>query len=306
MKARTYYILSLLIVFILMFSCLIVYNHNTRKRMLGSYVFSDVIPNMEKVSKISIKRGDREINLVLIDSLWRVKEADEYYANYVLLNGLFTDIYNSQYSSLVEDINNDLFSHPISLEFWDDKGKIIDNIVLGKKDEKLLYTFAKKDDETFLITGKFVLPLDILSWLQNPTFKYEDNSVLSFQMFTKTGNIIEFPITETPYTLRDYLSFLHFENALKDKNFDKTNVDDEAKFKIISEEGLVLDFTVLKKSEKYWGLLNISTTKLPTLEVDEYVRNNEVLYNGWYFELPQDYGKVIYNFLNKERLKNGI
>lgn len=304
MKNRIYYIMAFLIIFISAFCVVVVHKYNNKKVMLGSYVFAKVIPDMDSVSYISIQRDDRRINLQLKDGLWRVAEADDYYANYALLNGLFTDVYNSQYSSQVEDLKGDLFSNPISLEFKNNQGKVIENIVLGGKDKKYLYNFAKMGEQTFLITGKFVLPLEILSWLQNPAFKFQDIDVLYLQIVEKNGKIKEIEAKETPIEFYDYLGFLHFNNAISEANFDKTDVGEEKSFIIASTEGLEMTFTIFPKGENFWAKIKIGTTRMPTVEANEFVKNNAFLYEGWIFELPQDYGKMIYRFLSGEN--NGL
>lgn len=298
MKARTYYILSLLIIFILAFCGLIAYKYSTRKIMLGSYVFSNVIPKMDKVSSISIDKGDKEINLSLEDGLWRVQEASGYYANYVLLNSLFTDVYNSQYSSLIEDPNDELFSHPISLTFIDNK-KVVDSVILGKKDDKHLYTFAKRGNDTFLITGKFVLPLDIMSWIQTPAFRFDEEDIMLINVETSTGEMKEVKINDAPMALKDYLGFVYFKNAIADNEFVLDGAGEARKFIVTSFEGLEVEFSILPKGDAFWGKISLRTTKMPTTIISDYVKQNAFLYDGWYFELPQDYAEPTYRFLNR-------
>jgi hypothetical protein len=267
--------------------------------MLGSYVFSDVIPNMGKVTFISVKKGGSQINLELEKNLWRVAEADNYYANYILLNSLFTDVFNSQYSSLVENVDNSLFENQTVLSFFDGNKKLVEEVILGSKDDKRLYNFAKKGKDTFLITGKFVLPLDIISWIQTPAFNFQEDEIMDIYSLSEDGSAKKIKYTDTPIVFRDYMGFIYFLNAVHNDDFTVEGAGQERKFVVVSYDGLRVEFSILPKDGKYWGQVKLDTTKMPTVEVKYFVDNNSFLYEGWYFELPQDYAGIFYKYIEK-------
>lgn len=289
-------IISVLTVFVLSFSLFLFYKAKVSRGVIGSYVFADTLSEIGSLSEITVQSADSEINLELVDGLWRVKEADGYYANYNLLKSFFSDIYNAKYNSKVTESGDDFFENYRIITFKDKNGKYIDSIMLGKKDAKHIYTFAKKED-VFLIDGTYNLPMGLVSWIQNPVFSFEEENVMSMKLIDSEGKPSEIAFVETKINFRDYTFKPYFEAVLSEKNFTKseTQISGVKHFILTSYEGLIAEFKVFhKENDEYWASIKIDTTTMPTLRVSEYVDNNKLLYEGWYFKIPAEVGDVIF------------
>ena len=88
-------------------------------------------------------------------------------------------------------------------------------------------------------------------------------------------------------------SELFFYQAVHNNDFEDW---DNKKIKIIMNNGIIAELTIYAQGHSYWMSVNLTTTALPSIEADEFVKNNGFLYEGWYFEIPQPEGSRLFNY----------
>lgn len=309
---------GLLVVLIsaLMAALSIIYtNINSNKKNGGELVFANAYKNINNIGNIVIKDNDKTITLIQEDNLWRVKEADYYYADYVLVNELFADFNSSKFYRKIDnnpkDIDNVKKNHTMITIFSKDN-KVLDEIVIGSKDERNVYYMAlptTNSDNLYLITGKYFLPQNDYSWLQQPIIELEDRQIQSIQTDNKK---ISRDNPQLPYvtflpnkTFKEFnatllereLKYVSFTKVISAQNFDETLYPETKDYKITTFDGLIITLTILSNNIDYWAKINLSSTNLPTTETNDYIENNNFLYDGWYFKLNTDTGRIIFNFI---------
>ena len=80
------------------------------------------------------------------------------------------------------------------------------------------------------------------------------------------------------------------------EKFDESQYPYVEKIQISTFDGLVVDLSVYSNYEEYWLKIDISTTRLPSYKIKDYVETNSFLFKNWWFKLPQDEGKILFIF----------
>lgn len=293
-------------------------NINSNQRNGGELVFANAYKHINDIGSIVIKDNSKTITLLQEDNLWRVKESDYYYADYVLVNGLFTDFNTSKFYRKIdnnpENIANIQQSHSLITIFSKDN-KILDEMMIGAKEERNVYNMAipiTNPENLYLITGKYFLPQNDYAWLQQPLLQLEDKQIQSIETdFSDTNKKIIRDNPLLPFinflpnkiskevdatSLERELKYIGFTKVISAQNFDETLFSENKKYKITTFEGLVINLTILSNNTDYWAKINLSSTNLPTMEVNDYIEDNSFLYDGWYFKLNSNTGRIIFNF----------
>ncbi|MDD4557130.1 MAG: hypothetical protein PHE89_07415 [Alphaproteobacteria bacterium] len=294
MKIRIYKLLFLLVAFALSLSALLIYKFYENRVEVGNYLFSDVLEDMETLGRIEVKVDGNQYDLVLEEDLWRLQNSNHYYANYFVLNNLFTDIYNSQIFSKIEEPQENMFEDVVKVVFYNKKGKKIEKVSVGKRYNNDVYSFVKKGDEVFVASGVFSFPKEKISWIQQPSFSLNKSNI-GFISLEEEGKTKDIAFKELPLMAREYLSFTYFEEVLPEKAFDSSKFPQQKKLTVESKDGLLVVYDIFI-GEEYWVKLSVGTNKLPTAQVAEYVKENAFLYKGWYFKMPQEFAPYMFKF----------
>lgn len=315
----------LLLLVSLLFAGLVVYmmNQAQYKKMSGNLVFENSYRNPLFINKIVIKSSQNEATLVLDDNFWKVKEADYYYANLILTNDLFMNINNSRFHTKLtysDDLLKKVGLVNPNVANQSDYGKIItlynqDNVVLnsfiiGRNSDNDLYTFIKPidKDEIWLVTGKYSLPNQIYSWLQQPLLELDNDSI---SRITVNENGEEKSASRVnQYTsffdenhnktyvrlLTEELSYLSFEDAKSVQNFDESLYSYHKEIKVETFSGLIATLYMFSDKKDYWLKFSLSTTNLPTTNISDYIKDKSFLYDGWFFKLSPEKGRLLLSF----------
>lgn len=273
----------------------------------GTLVFSESFKNGGELNKIAIENKENTITLELKDNLWRVREAGGYYANTYLLNALLSDFNASSFFSRRENTPQALKDFALDAPRSGTRistykgGQKFDSVVIGKAAENRLYHFARlENDEIWLISGRFELPAETYSWLLQPVLELPDSLIETIR-FYKNGEVInigrhrpEQSFSDdagrhiTAKTLTNLLSHLTVDDVSDSADFDKEKFMPSQRMEIITFQGLVfyLDFYENAAQDEIWVQITLSTTPLPMSVVNDYIKDNRFLYDGWYFKLP--------------------
>lgn len=193
--------------------------------------------------------------------------------------------------------------------------KLLDEITIGKNVGHSVYNLAwqPQKQKFYLITGQYAFPDYSYSWLQQPLLQLEGRDVQEVKQFF--GNEKQTALRSEPgqpFTtvmpngtsrnidiselLRQF-NYLSFEEVASAQNFDETLYPESKEIQLATFDGMVVNITLLRHQEKYWLKLNLSSTRLPTTQVSDYIEGNAFLYDGWFFKINSDTGRIMFNYM---------
>ncbi len=284
----------------------------------GTLVFAETYQKGAELDEIVIRNAEETVTLELKDNLWRVKEGGGYYADTYLLHTLLRDLNTSVFYSRrentpqavkefnLEEPQNGAQNSGIRLSVYAG-GKLQNTLVLGKTTENGLYRFAKRDNgEIWLISGRFELPTQAFSWLLQPVLELPSSLIETIRFYhdgTQTTVNRKDPgqnftdsegrmIKALPQT--GLLEHLTVENAMDETSFAEIKPLLTQRMEIVTFQGLVFYFDFyVDARKKNWIRITLSTTPLPMTVVNDYIKDNRFLYDGWYFELSSETAKIL-------------
>lgn len=299
-------------------------NLNEQNNLSGKLVFEQTATQGSDFDKVVIKNANNTATIHLRQGLWHISEANDYYANFALTNALFMNMNQSRYFIEVDTQNKPLEDFKLaapSAENGANSGTLIqtyagnqllDEAIIGKNTDDNLYTYIRRnnDNHVWLINNDYTLPRQLYSWFQQPLLNYASEQIksitapnISFSRLTPkepfsglTGN------KESLTLFTDVFSYLTFQEVIPDNAFDFAAFPLKKDIQITLFNGLVTDITIYTNAEQtdFWVKIKISANRLPTLVVNDYIKNNSFYYDGWLFKLAPETGYILFNTLAKK------
>lgn len=280
----------------------------------GTLVFAESYKNGGELDRIVIENPGEKITLELRDNLWRVKEAGGYYANTYLLNALLSDFNSSAFyskrDSTKQALKDFMLEQPQSgtrISTYKGSQKY-DSVIIGKAAENRLYHFARiNNEEIWLISGRFELPEDAASWILQPVLELPPSLIETIR-FYQNGKVISVGRQEPDQNFSDdsgrniqarsltnLLSHFTVEDVSDDSSFSKENAVLSHRMEIITFQGLAFYFDFYENAghNQTWVQITLSTTPLPMSVVNDYIRDNRFLYDGWYFKISPSSKEIL-------------
>ena len=290
-------------------------------KLYGKIVFSNTYNQGEYIDKIVLKNSKDEIVLLQENSYWLLENKNNYYADFWLVNNLLNSINKSIYSvkfpyskKLADEkyLNNpdDNEENSGILIRTYVKDKIIDEIIVGLPSDDKNYFFARnlKDNNVWLISENFDLPLYAKDWLSRPIFSILTDRIESI---TIDDNIITCEKEFMPFydrqgrvvnvdVLLDIFSGINIVDVMNEEDFrqllsEKADIKTK-KIKVVTSYGLIVDFDIYYNGEKLWSNIKLSTSSLPLTAINDYINDSNFLYKGWYFEISSEQGSILRYF----------
>ena len=269
----------------------------------GNLYFSKV--DTQDLREIQINFPTLSITLQQEDNLWRVKEADYYYADFNLMHDFLNNIAEARINSQQTE---NITALPISLSLKNSAGQEIDYTNLSISDSNNTSTKVQRpgNKEIYTLNKTFTLPEDISSWTSQPFLAQVSKDI---QQITLQGN--KYYRKDPTYDLisstslnslrkpqlNNFLSklqYLTYTKVMSAQNFDDTKYPQRRSINIVNFNGLIRKIEILTDNQEYWVKQTFSTTPLPTSAANDYIKSNSFLYDGWYFRLEPATGKLLY------------
>lgn len=133
------------------------------------------------------------------------------------------------------------------------------------------------NDKCHWLAGDFSIPSQPYLWFTQPLLPFSNQDI--DEIYGADPDNFAF-------------SELFFYQAARSDDFFEW---DSRKIKIVLQNGIVADLTIYNQGHSYWMSVNLGLTVMPTVEADEFVKNNGFLYEGWYFEIPQPEGSRLFD-----------
>ncbi len=279
----------------------------------GNYFFENT-RNNAAVKEITIKfTENNQISVSLQDGLWRIKEADDYYAATVKINLLIKllrgmTIYRAD-NLAPQDIDK-YMQKSITIESKTDDGTVIDTALIAPKNDKNKYHYALLNQQPYLyqITGDISLlsPM-LMEWVHSPVLRIDDHFVKRF----KSDNFNAFrrisseelknveTMDNVPY-LYAFLSLFHYLTASEIKhttNFDIQRFSKHKRYEITLFNGIIYILNIYSDNNEYWLSVRMDKEKLITKDAATALNESSLFYDGWYFKLNKAIGEQLFSFV---------
>ena len=226
-------------------------------------------PYIENVQKIIINRG---MTIVYKNGVWCSYDDYFYPVDNQLVDSLLSDLqkaalYAEEYDGDVDGKDELVMvssaGNKVKLFFDEDKNYT----------QKIVTVFRGKK---LALKGDFIIPSQPYQWFMQPLLAFRNTDIEKISGVAK-----------------DVFSFddLMFYQVTKTDDFETW---EPREITVVLKNGLIVDLIIYAKGHSYWVSVKFDTTVMPTLDVEEYIKNNGSLYDGWFFELPQPVGSRLF------------
>ena len=206
-------------------------------------------------------------------------------------NGVWVSTADDNYpvdNDLVEVLLKELYQASLNAQKYDEDVWGNDEIIIktATNDEITLYfdelsgqaqeILVVINDDKYLLNGKFAVPSQPFEWFLQPLLPFENSDISEI-----------YGVDPLKFSFSDMI----FYQATKSNDFTEW---DNREIKVITNEGIVMTFTIFAMGHSYWMEIDVATTVMPTIAADEFIKNNTFLYKDWFFELPQPIGSKLF------------
>ena len=319
---------NLIAAFILLIICtifavitILTIGYTNRNDLSGQLVFANTANQGAHLDKVIITTSQSTTTIKLQDGFWRIAEGNDYYANMALTNALFTAMNNSRYFIPMDTQGRELGEYFLNMPKENDNtsgtliqtfagNTLLDEIIIGGTTKDNMYSFVRQQssNEVWMINNDFTIPQKTYSWFQQPLLNYAPKQIRMYRTqiddkqieYKRQRATDEFSGStgknEPLHILSDAFNYMTFNNVVKNTDFDKTLYPHQRNLQITLFNGLVTSMDIYADEElkNFWTEIKISPTRLPTMGVNDYIKNNAFLYDGWIFRLSPEIGNILY------------
>lgn len=277
----------------------------------GNYFFQNTRKQANLETIILDFGNNHTVTIMRREGLWRIKEADDYFAASLMVNILFkfitdTVIYradaadNNQFSQYLKD--------GIKVTCIDNKGNILDSAVISpKKESGYLYASLKDSPYLYQLNGDFKISPILLDWVQMPilSIDYEEIKHIdtdNFQIYRRfAGDELKSSATkEAVPHIRRLTNNLYLLNAQEIKHVSNLGNADFIKIKhydVTLLNGMIYSIDIYKKQDDYWLNIKLDNAIISTEEAALILKERRILYDGWFFKIDRNKGQIISDFI---------
>lgn len=283
-------------------------------KLQGKLVFADTFDLGDRVNKIIITTPSDVIELYQKKSFWYILNKGGYFADFELMHVFLSAINKSIYSvRLPYDEKNMTEKHLLNplknkknggvlIQTYIDE-KMLDEIIIGLPDRNGKYFFARnpQSKEIWLIDGNFNLPIKAKDWLLHPVLSIPLMAVEKVTIdnkYVQRKNKNSYFVTEKGNTvnINSLLNVLSAVIIIDAKNEFNHKAYNERVIDVITFYGLEVICKIYYDKEEVWVNINLTTTSLPMKQVNNYIRDNRFLYDGWFFRISPEQAHILRDF----------
>ncbi|MBO5038495.1 MAG: hypothetical protein J6C85_03455 [Alphaproteobacteria bacterium] len=303
----------LLLCLALPFSIVGLYKNNQHALTLsrGNYFFEKT-RNTADISSIVLNfNGKDTVSLVKKEGIWRVKEADDYYASLTKTNALLKLIYNTfihRIDELHDEDNKKFGSETIQITSYNEAGDILDLAIIAAKDLNNKYHYAKLNQNDFLyqLDGDFSLSAVLTDWLQMPILQIAYNQIKrittdNFDVYRrfKDEELKEVQSGREVSQMRRFANYLWYLNAIEVRHaihFKKQDFKLKKSIKLTTLDGIIYRINLFSNDRDYWLNIELDRERLLADDALFIINENKMLYDGWFFKINPETGEGISTF----------
>lgn len=283
-------------------------NQQTLTLSRGNYFFEKT-RNAADVKSIVLNFNDQgRVSLIKKDGLWRIKEADDYYASLTKTNALLKLIYNTfihRIDALNANDNKKFSSEAIQITSYDETGNVLDSAVIAAKDMNNKYHYAKLNQNDFLyqLDGDFALSPVLADWLQMPILQIAYNQIKrittdNFDVYRRFKDEELKDVQsgrEVPQMHRfaNYLWYLDANEVRHATHFKKQDFKLIKSIELTDLNGVIYRINLFYNNRDYWLNIKLDRERLITDDALFIINENKMLYEGWFFKINPEIGESI-------------
>jgi hypothetical protein len=278
-------------------------------KMQGKLVFEASYDNGKDINRIVITSQGGVVNLKQKNGHWHVSDYNDYYANFEHIKSFLDTINSSNYIAFISSDKNKIKSFYLSDPRKDKEtsgiliqtfidNKEIDSVIVGFKNKEKNYFIARQSDSPsiWLISGNYDIPTVAKEWLPSYIIKFSEDMVSSIYIDEKSisrrmtmENFQDrLGINVNADWLLHTLTSLEARDIMHETDFHQkfSQVKPSKVYRINTFYGLIIELSLFNvDNQDVWGYINLLTDNLVHNQVRDYIRDNNFLYNGWYFKL---------------------
>ena len=287
--------------------CLFWKEGELRDKLRGLLVFAHGEDVISQASTIRLKFPSNNVTLYKDKGYWRVLEANNYYADTKAVNLLHQEIKTASRGAKTDKPIEDVLWAELSLS--DKQDKLLETVQISDSPSTQEHYVRYSDDgDIYTSSWKIKLPPMPNAWTYQPLLTLNGVDINSIQKEDKIisrqeeGAVFYDSATNLPYQNNEYLkvftclSNLNYDSVLSSQEFDVEKYRNIRTFNLTTFDGLKMTFDVYTDYNQYWLQIGLGTTSLPRQEVDSYVATHRFLYDGWWFGLPEEVGRILFSF----------
>ena len=304
-----------LLVFISLLTLIVGIFQNTRYAEVtsrGNFFFEKTRQSVH-ISSLVLKFSDsKQVTLEQKNNMWRVKEADDYYADFQKINSLIRLIRNiSIYRAdkLNQPLSSDVIKDAFQIISYDNENRVVDDaLILPKADKnKFHYALLNQAPVLYQLNGDINLSSLVMDWVKMPILELPHNQIKRI----KTDDFTVFRRFEAEELMtedRQYsvpqirsltqhfwsLSAIDIKHAM---HFNSNKYKLVKTFEITMLDGIIYHLKLFNNNNEYWLNVELDKDLLIAPEVLVQLKENNILYNGWYFKINSPTGAAISNFV---------
>ncbi len=289
------------------------YLNSTRVHLLsrGNYFF-DLTRNRADVASIQLIFPNKSsIQIEKIDDFWRIKEADGYFAAFAKINALVNLIRNTVIyrADTLNEKEATLFQNPLKIISRDAKGNVIDDASIAplKESNKYYYALLNNDNFLYQLNSNFELSSNVMDWVQMPLFTFNLSHVKriktdNFEVYRRFDNENFKDVnSSSEYThLQQFIDnfwYLSATEIKKTAHFDAEKFSQHKQFFITLFNGIIYEINLYSLNEDYWISVRLNREGLIKKSSLQHIKENSLLYDGWFFKIDPDKGAIISEFV---------
>ncbi len=277
----------------------------------GAPTFAATKAKMSYLGKIKITNpGGSEITLSRQEGIWHFEEAKNYFANLNQMNDMLRMLNDSSVISAEETGKHQLERRGLDtqsgvlLQTYTLDNKILDSLIIGKKDGKKICYARQPQSETYTLRisscGSFSgqpadwipypllsVPHDEIARIQTPEKELYDNEI--HEQIMQSSDMRRFILALGAV---DYQGIALREELLNNPNLEISTRQIEVELK----NGLVYIFNIHLIEGSYWLEPAMKVGKIARKSVPEFIEKNRSYFENWLFQLGDAQGKILYNF----------
>lgn len=278
----------------------------------GNYFFEKTRQSLSIRTIVLRFANNKQITIEQKNHIWHIKEADDYYADFQKINSLIRLIRNItiyRADNLKQPLSADMLKDAFLIQSLDTEGNIVDSAQILPKKDKNKYHYALLNNKPLLyqLSGDIALSSLVLDWVKMPILsiahdqikriKTDDFSVyrrFSAEELMREGQQYSVPQIKTlTHNFWD-LSAIDIKHAL---HFDRTQYALAKSFEITMLDGMIYNIDVFTKDDEYWLNIRLDKEKIVEPDVLVQLKENNILYEGWFFKINSSTGLAIVNFV---------
>lgn len=306
--------LAILLLCLVLPFCIVGIHKNNQKTLIlssGNYFFEKT-RNSADVNSIVMKFNDKNsISLIKKNGFWRVKEADDYYASLTKTNALIKLIYGAFIHRIdIANGNDDkkFDSGTIQITSYNEAGDVLDKATISSKGINNKYYYAKLNQNDFLyqLDGDFALSSVLTDWLQMPILQIEYNQIKrmtadNFDVYRqfRGEELKDVKSGREVSQMRRFANYLWYLSAIDVRHashFKKQDFELKKTVDITTLNGVIYHISLFHNNGEYWLNVELNRERLITGDASFILKENKMLYEGWFFKISPETGEAILSF----------